>query len=372
MVDCQTLDSYLIRAGVSFFTGVPDSCFKPWVDYISITRKEDHVIATNEGEALAVAAGYNLATGKTAGVYLQNSGLGNLLNPLTSVIDEFVYNIPVLLMISWRGRPDQTDEPQHKRMGQNTTLLLDMLDVAYSIVGQRDLQSVILTDAAQAHKRGRPYALLFQKGDIEAYPEKKESSREESQLTRWDAILAVAQFFGKGAVFFATTGKASRELYLWRDLSDRDHSRDFLNVGGMGWVSSIAFGFALRSRKRIVILDGDASILMHMGNLATVGHYKPANVIHFILDNNAHDSVGGLSTVSRTVDFAKIAEAVGYRRSATVSTEKELRDELSRLDETGPSLVSVRIKKGARPDLPRPLLTPLERKTLFLTGLGMR
>lgn len=367
MVDCTTFESYLNRAGISFFTGVPDACFKPWIDYLTVTRKEDHIIATNEGEALTIAAGYHLATGKAAGVYLQNSGLGNLINPLTSVIDEYVYNIPLLLMISWRGRIGQVDEPQHIRMGQNTTAFLDLLDIPYSVYGEGDLENVIITDVLSAHERGKPYAIIFQKGDIDVYPASGKLLREESQLTRWTAIETIAQFFGKNAVFFATTGETSRELYLWRDLTDRDHSLDFLNVGGMGWVSSIAFGFSLRSKKRVVILDGDGSILMHMGNLATIGHYKPDNIIHFILDNVAHDSIGGLPTVSNTVDFARTADAVGYRRSASVSTEDELHNELARLEgEAGPLLISIRIKKGSRPDLPRPSLTPQQRKMQFL------
>jgi phosphonopyruvate decarboxylase len=369
MVNCATLDSYLLEAGVSFFTGVPDSCFKPWINYLLATRKDDHVIATNEGEALTIAAGYNLATGKTAGVYLQNSGLGNLLNPLTSVIDEHVYNIPVLLMISWRGRPGQKDEPQHERMGKNTTTILEALDIPYSIFGQRDVQDVLRTSGVETLKSGKPYALVFQKGDIESYPI-IERSREDFELTRWNVIQSITQFYGKEAVFFATTGMASRELYEWRDMSDKDHSSDFLNVGGMGWVSSIAFGFSLGSKRRIVIFDGDGSVLMHMGNLATIGHYGPSNIMHFILDNNAHDSVGCGGTVSETVDFTKIAKAVGYRASETVTSSNELRRMLERLDgNVGPALITIKIRKGAKTDLPRPSMTPRERKALFLAGI---
>lgn len=371
MVDCLTLDNILTKAGICFFTGVPDSCFKPWVDYLSETRPQDYAVATNEGEALSIAAGYNLATGKVAGVYLQNSGLGNLLNPISSVIDEYVYEIPVLLMISWRGRPGASDEPQHKRMGQITRSLLELLNIKHEIFGQRDLGTV-LQDMVNAHKSGRPYAIIFQKGDIIAHSQSAEGSEKEtvSQLTRWDAIASIAQFFGKEAVYFATTGKTSRELYFWRDQTDRDHSHDFLNVGGMGWVSSLAFGFSIRSKKRIVILDGDGSILMHMGNLATIGHYKPSNVIHFILDNQSHESVGGSATVSGTVDFSRLADSVGYRKSVKVSSEMELRETLTKLEnKQGPILVQVTIKKGSKPNLPRPTMSPQERKALFLDGL---
>lgn len=368
MVSCDNLNRFLTGAGVTFFTGVPDSCFEPWVDYLLDTRPEDHVIATNEGEALAIAAGYNLATGKPAGVYLQNAGLGNLINPLTSIVDEYVYNVPVLLMISWRGKPGDQDEPQHRRMGENTTSLLEMLRIPYSIFDATRMEK-LMADVVEAHITGKPYALILRKGDIDQYPTHK-PSQDGRRITRWEAMESIAKFYGKDALFFATTGKTSRELYLFRDMSDRDHSRDFLNVGGMGWVSSIAFGFSLRSSKRIVILDGDGSTLMHMGNLATIGHYQPANITHFILDNNAHDSVGDLATVSDTVDFGRIAEAVGYRNSSTVTSSKELQLMLPTLHEQkGPTLVTVKVKKGAPPGLPRPMLTPQERKALFTANL---
>jgi phosphonopyruvate decarboxylase len=373
MVNCRTLDSYLTEVGIGLFTGVPDSCFVPWVNYLLKTRKPDHIISTNEGEALSIAAGYNLSTGKTACVYLQNSGLGSLLNPLTSVTDRYVYKIPVLLMISWRGKPGEVDEPQHKRMGQITAAFLESIDVPYHVYNNDgDLRKALLNEFKNVAGHGGSYALLFSRGDIQPYPDASEttvalSNGSRSRLTRWDAVVSIAEYFGKDAVFFATTGKTSRELYFWRDLTEGDHSVDFLNVGGMGWVSALAFGFSLRTKKRVIVLDGDGSILMHMGNMATIGHYRPTNIIHFILDNKSHDSVGGPSTVSETVDFSKAAEAVGYRRSAIVSTKESLHEELARLkDEAGPILVTVRIEKGARPDLPRPSLTPQERKALFV------
>jgi phosphonopyruvate decarboxylase len=363
----------LREAGVEFFTGVPDLCFKPWVDYLNQTRKEDHIISTSEGEALCIAAGYNLSTGKVAGVYLQNSGLGNLINPLTSVVDKHVYKIPILLMISWRGRPGRPDEPQHKRMGESMTPLLEMMDIPYHVYEKGDDLSTF-TETKEALSAGCPFAIVFEKGDIEPYGERLEAHQEEAglELMRWDVIVSVAQLFERDVVFFSTTGETSRELYVWRDLTGGDHSLDFLNVGGMGWVSSLAFGFSLRSHKRVVVLDGDGSILMHMGNMATIGHYKPPNLIHIILDNRSHDSVGGLSTVSDTVDFAKVAAAVGYENSTTVSTPAALRDALIKARENAkPSLISVRIRKGTRPNLPRPALSPLERKQLMFRNLAI-
>jgi phosphonopyruvate decarboxylase len=353
---------------------VPDSCFRPWVNYLSDTRPGDHIISTNEGEAVSIAAGYNLSTGRTAGVYLQNSGLGNLVNPLSSVLDRHVYSIPVFLMISMRGRPGAKDEPQHKTMGKTTTKLLDDFDITYERFSENRLANTIPNNAIKALRKGRAYALLMRKGDIESYPEKTSSTPPgpRPSLTRWDAITAIASSFGKEAIFFATTGKTGRELYYQRDKTDGDHSLDFLNVGGMGWVSSLAFGFSIGYKKRIVILDGDGSILMHMGNLATIGHYKPSNVIHFILDNRSYDSVGGLGTVSETVDFGKIAEAAGYRRSIIISDRSQLVTELTRLrEEEGPILVTILVEKGSIQELPRPSLSPQARKVLLLGRIGL-
>ena len=366
MIDCATLDRHLLNAGVSFFTGVPDSCIKPWIDYLLDKRPNDHVIATNEGEALAIAAGYHLATGKPAGVYLQNAGFGNLVNPLSSVVDEFVYKIPILLIISWRGKPGVKDEPQHRRMGENMEPILRTFGVQYSIFDMESLRS-IMEAATKSLNAGHPYALLLRKGNLEPYSILKRPSDGAGLLSRSEAIQLISDHFGRNAVYFATTGKTSRELYVLRDISHDDHSRDFLNVGGMGFVSSLALGFALRSDKRTIVLDGDGSVLMHLGNLATIGHYRPPNIIHFILDNNSHDSVGGLATVSETVDFARIAEGAGYRRALTVASSNELNCALTEVTgQQGPTLIRVKVRKGASPDMPRPSMSPQDRKTLLM------
>lgn len=373
MVDCKTLDQKFRNVGVEFFTGVPDSCFKPWVNYLLQNRPADHVTATVEGEALAIAAGYSLATGKTAGVYLQNSGLGNLLNPLTSIVDPLVYGLPALLMISWRAKPGYPDEPQHRRMGENMPNILRILGVPFAVFNEETLEDILTKEFKVAYASGQSFALLMRKGDIDDYPDPPnvENSEKVCELTRWDVITAVTEFFAQNAVYFSTTGKTSRELYLLRDETLGDHSFDFLNVGGMGYVSSLALGFSIRSGKRVVILDGDGSVLMHMGTLATIGHYAPPNILHFVLDNNAHDSVGGSKTVSDTVNFELLAKAVGYKRTASVDTRSSLENELGKLqDHEGPALIRVKIRKGSKVNLPRPSLSPIERKKLFLDRLA--
>jgi len=373
LIDCKSLDQQFRNVGVEFFTGVPDSCFQPWINYLLQNRSTDHITATNEGEALSIAAGYSVATGMTAGVYLQNSGLGNLINPLTSIIDPLVYGVPVLLLISWRAKPGHPDEPQHTRMGESMPALLETLGVPFALFDKDRLGDILSQDFKAARAKGKSFALLMQKGDIDEYPDQPNGLRAEadSELTRWDAIVAVTHFFGLNAVYFSTTGKTSRELYLLRDEAGGDHSLDFLNVGGMGYVSSLALGYSLHSRKRVVVLDGDGSVLMHMGALATIGHYAPANLLHFILDNNAHDSVGGSKTVSETVNFELLGKAVGYKRSARVNSRSSLQDELAMLQtHEGPALIWVKIRKGSRENLPRPSMSPLERKNLFLSKLA--
>jgi len=372
MVDCKTLDQQFRKVGVEFFTGVPDSCFRPWINYLLESRPADHVTATVEGEALSIAAGYSLATGKTAGVYLQNSGLGNLINPLTSIVDPQVYGLPVLLLISWRAKPGHPDEPQHRRMGESMPSMLRTLGIPFAEFSEDKLEDILTQDFREAHAKGQSFALLMRKGDIDGYPDPPNVEKEvSSELTRWDAIVAVVEFFGPNAVYFSTTGKTSRELYLLRDETGGDHSLDFLNVGGMGYVSSLALGFSIRSGKRVVVLDGDGSVLMHMGTLATVGHYAPPSVLHVILDNNSHDSVGGTKTVSDTVNFELLGRAVGYKRTASVNSRSSLQDELGNLrNHEGPALIWVKIRKGSRENLPRPSLSPVERKKLFLNRLG--
>lgn len=374
MIDCKSLDQQFRSVGIEFFTGVPDSCFRPWINYLVEKHPRDHLIATNEGEALSIAAGYSLATGKTAGVYLQNSGLGNLINPLTSIIDPLVYGIPVLLLISWRAKPGHPDEPQHRRMGENMPAILDTLGVPFAIFDKDRLGDILSHDFNAARNNGQSFALLMRKDDIDDYPDQPnelQSDEAGNELTRWDALVAITEFFGRNAVYFSTTGKTSRELYLLRDETGEDHSLDFLNVGGMGYVSSLAVGFSLHSRKRVVVFDGDGSVLMHMGTLATIGHYVPTNLVHFILDNNSHDSVGGSKTVSDTVNFELLGRAIGYKRTSRVKSKSALQEELGTLQtHEGPALISVKIKKGSREDLPRPSISPVERKNLFLNQLA--
>ena len=363
MISSEKLMSYFVDGGIQFFTGVADSCFAPMVNYLLAHENEyDHIIATNEGEALAIAAGYHLSTGDIPVVYLQNDGFLNLMNPLTSLVDKYVYSIPALLLISWRGAPKRKDAGQHKRIGEIIPDLLDLLDIPYYVYDgdNNNLWDAIANGISRAKKENMPYAILFFKGDIEPYPCPHEVA---AIMTREEAINSVIENTDEEAVFVSTTGKTSRELFEYREA----HDNDFLNVGAMGYANAIGFGLALNTTKKVFVLDGDGAVLMHMGNLATIGHYKPRNYYHILLNNFAYDSTGGQPTVATNINFCEIAKAVGYTYAAEVKTSAELIAEITHLDTIeGPALLVVYVKKGSRDDLGRPTVPLIELKRKFM------
>lgn len=372
MISCEELFSIFQNLNLKFYSGVPDSCFAPIVDYL-LAHEDDyhHIIATNEGEALAIATGYHLSTGGIPVLYVENAGLGNLINPLTSLTDKYVYNIPTLLLISWRGAPSLNDAPQHNRMGIITPNLLELLGIPYYVYGGDNtaLKKMIYEGLERIKEKNVPYALLFAKGDIQPYSHMLDGPT--AEMTREEAIKIIAdEMNDSSAVFLSTTGKTSRELFEYREVKGVSHEKDFLNVGAMGYVSSVGFGLSLNTRKKVVVLDGDASILMHMGNLATIGHHKPDNFYHVILDNHSHDSTGGQPTVADTVDFCEVARAVGYRYAKQVETAAQLKAELKNVKGVnGPALLLVYVKKGARDNLGRPTIPLTKLKESFMKSI---
>jgi len=377
MISCQRFHSFLKDAGFCFFTGVPCSCFKSWIDYLSDHEDDlEHIIAANEGEALAVGTGYHLATKEIPVIYLQNDGLGNMFNPLTSLVDSNVYGIPAILLISWRGAPKLKDAPQHTRMGEITHDLLDLLEIPfYSYDGDNNaLKSYIEKGVDIARKEGKPYAIILTKGDLKSYSRSTPSGKtRESKMSREEAIRTIVERLDESVLVVSTTGRASRELFEYRVEHGEDPGRDFLNIGAMGCASSIALGIAKHTDRNVVVLDGDGAALMRMEALATIGHYQPPNYYHFILDNQCHDSTGGQKTVSATVDFCMIARAVGYRYAIRIESKVKLKEILQQLLEiAAPALFSVRVKKGARKNLGRPTISPLEMKKRFLAHLSSK
>ena len=358
--------------GIDCFAGVPDSLLKNICAYITDHSDPKHnIITANEGAAIGFAAGHYLATGQPACVYMQNSGEGNTINPLASLTDKDVYNIPVLLLIGWRGRPGVHDEPQHVKQGKVTLGLLEVMGIGYEVLSKEEEKAVAQIDTAvDALKRKDVFALVIEKDTFDDY---KLQNKEENDLTmsREEAIQTVASVLDPKDVIVSTTGMISRELFETREAWGQGHERDFLTVGSMGHASQIALGIALEKQdRRVWCFDGDGATIMHMGSMAIVASKKPVNYIHVVFNNGAHDSVGGQPTVGLKIDLPAIAKAAGYSAAYSVSTKEELQERLSGLSSaTGPVLLEVKVKKGNRKDLGRPTTTPIQNKEALMAFL---
>lgn len=364
MLSSQAFFDVLGGLGVSLFAGVPDSLLKDFCAYVTDNAPpERHVITANEGSAVALAMGHYLATGELGVVYMQNSGLGNTVNPLTSLADPAIYGVPMILLIGWRGRPGEHDEPQHVQMGRVTKETLAAIGVqAADLPDEIDAARDVAKQAvAAARARSAPFALIVKKGTFEGYKLKRKDDAPYA-LTREGAIERIVASLPADIAIVATTGMPSRELFEIRERRKEPHASDFLTVGGMGHASQIALGAALaRPQQQMLCLDGDGAVLMHMGGLTTIGQLKPANYHHIVLNNGAHDSVGGQPTVAFNVDLRAIASAAGYVKTTLASNEQELDAALGAFfHEPGPNLLEVRVKKGARADLGRPTQTPAD------------
>lgn len=368
----DTFDAFRSN-GVTFFAGVPDSLLKDICAYITDSTEPDrHIIAANEGAAVALAAGHYLATRELGLVYFQNSGLGNTINPLLSLADAEVYSIPMLLLIGWRGEPGVHDEPQHVKQGRVMLAMLDAMEIGYEILStEQAVANEQIRVAAEAAVRGqRPFAIVVRKGTFEPY--KLRSERKTNfPLVREDAIRLVLDSVPDDAVIVSTTGMTSREVFEHRAARGQGHHRDFLTVGSMGHASQIALGIAMRRPERqVYCLDGDGAVLMHMGSVVLQGTRAPANYRHILLNNGAHDSVGGQPTAGFDVDFIAIARACGYRSAERAESPQEIAEALRRMSEVpGPTLLEIRVNKGARPDLGRPTRTPIQNRDEFMQWL---
>ncbi len=370
MLKPQTFFDALRSAGVDYFAGVPDSLLKTFCAYVTDhAAPQKHVIAANEGAAIGLAMGYHLATGKVPLVYLQNSGLGNTINPLTSLVDTEVYRIPMLLLIGWRGEPGVKDEPQHVKQGRVTLPMLEALEIPYAVVdgSEEDIAGVLDGAVQAARTRGGAYALVVKKGSFENYRLLKPSP---SSFTwnREDAIQAIIDQLDVQDIVIATTGMASRELFEYRVEKQHGHQRDFLTVGGMGHASQIALGIASQKPdRRVLCIDGDGAALMHLGSMAISGMSGHENFKHIIINNGAHDSVGGQPTVALDICLPKIAEACGYRMTATCNSFATVKQSLKGLlDAVGPAVLEIQVNKGNRQNLGRPTSTPQQNKQAFM------
>ena len=373
MIECSTFYKELKKNGINFFCGVPDSLLKSFCAYLSDHENEqNNIITANEGSAAAMASGWYLGTGEPALVYMQNSGIGNAVNPLASLIDPDVYSIPVLLLIGWRGEPGLKDEPQHKKQGKITLGLLEAMDIPYEIidVDTDNINEIIKKSVSFIKDEKRAFALVARKNTFSEYIKKKKIS-EPDLMARENAIIKVLENIDEGSPVISTTGMISRELYEYRERELQSHKTDFLTVGSMGHCSQIAFGAALGCRnKKIFCFDGDGSAIMHMGNLAVNGVKAPENLVHVVFNNAAHDSVGGQDTVGRDINFKAVALACGYKKALSLKTEEEIESFFKEINNSnGPVFVEVAVRKGARKDLGRPKHTSYEMKESFMDYL---
>lgn len=362
-------DTFVKLLGADFYVGVPDSQLKALCNFLLDTYGIDsrhHVIAANEGNCVALAAGHYLATGRPAVVYMQNSGEGNAVNPIASLLK--VYGIPVILVIGWRGEPGVHDEPQHLYQGKMTLPLLDVLGIACCVVSDKSTKDEIMRQMEvfrETLQRGESVAFVIRKEALQY--ENKPKIKSIGQMKREDILRSIL-YAAKGDILVSTTGKTSREIFELREANGEDHAHDFLTVGSMGHSSSIALGVALaKPERRVWCIDGDGAVLMHMGAMAVIGAHKPKNLIHIVVNNGAHESVGGMPTVMRTVDLPLVARGCGYEYVARVETKEALERELAEARKQGRlSLLEVMSATGSRANLGRPTVTPADNmKTLM-------
>ena len=360
--------------GADFYTGVPDSQLKALCSFLMDKYGIDpkhHVIAANEGNCAALAAGYHLATGKVPVVYMQNSGEGNIINPVASLLNDKVYAIPMLFIIGWRGEPGIHDEPQHIYQGEVTLRLLEDMGIAAFVIGKEttdDEAERAMEDFKAVLAAGKNAAFVIRKGALTDEP--KVEYTNDHAMIREEIIRHIVKESGEDPII-STTGKASRELFEIRAANGQSHQYDFLTVGSMGHSSSIALGVAInKPKQRIWCVDGDGAVLMHMGAMAVIGANKPKNLIHVVINNGAHETVGGMPTVASQIDLVAIAKACGYPHAVCVDSFEALDQALKAAKSRNElSLIEVKCSLGAREDLGRPTTTALENKQNFMAYL---
>jgi len=367
------------RQGIDFFAGVPDSLLKDYCAFVTANEaKEQHVITANEGAAVALATGYHLSSGKTGMVYLQNSGLGNIVNPIMSLASTSVYSIPMLLLVGWRGEPGKRDEPQHVTQGKATPGLLAACGIPFQTLPDyiEGAEQTLYTARKHMEVTKGPYCLLVKRQTFLPYKLQVEENIFDSMpMNREEAVDEIIQGLRERDVVVGTTGMLSRELFELREKYGHGHEKDFLTVGSMGHASSIALGVAMqRPRRQVFCLDGDGAALMHMGNMSTVGSMGNANYNHIIVNNGAHDSVGGQPSdaLSSNFDICKIALGLGYRQAISVTTPEEVQAGVQAMRSAeGPVLMEIKVRKGGRKNLGRPTRSPIQNKTDFMHFLAI-
>lgn len=373
MLDPRAYLTTLTDAGVSFFTGVPDSLLKEICACITATLgPDDHVIAANEGASVGLAIGHYVGTGNLPLVYLQNSGLGNTVNPILSLASPEVYGVPMLIMLGWRGEPGKKDEPQHVHQGRVMVAMLEAMDIPVITISDDPAEADAQTKAAAAKAReiNGPVAIVIRKGTFDKF-EGAAKVTSDHPMGREEAIMAAAALLEDDAAVICTTGMPSRELFEFRARAEAGHQRDFLTVGGMGHASQIALGLAMaRPDRPVYCFDGDGAALMHMGSMAITGQSGCSNLIHLVFNNGVHGSVGGQPTVGFAIDMPAIATACGYASAVRVETAEALADAVALARKAdGPTCIEVQVRPGNRADIGRPTTTPAQNKVALMDFL---
>lgn len=363
--------------GIDTITGIPDSTLSTFCDYIGNEGKDvffHHIVPENEGASIGIAIGEYLATGKPACVYMQNSGIGNIVNPITSLANREVYGIPMLLVIGWRGEPGIADEPQHKFMGKITKEILGVLDIEYSVIDAVTTEgelNMAIKSAKECFLLNKQYAFIIKKDTFEK--RKKTIYYNGNILVREEVIGKIVEWLKDEDIVVSTTGKISRELYEQSDFKLRKHNHVFMSVGGMGHANMIAYQLSRRNPdKRVVCLDGDGALLMHMGSLAIIGKNPPPKFVHICLNNEAHESVGGMPTGAVGLSYSEIAKKSGYDKVYHIMTEDDLKETLREIEKNEETVfLEIGVAIGSRADLGRPKETAQENKAKFMEYNGV-
>lgn len=364
----ETFVEQIKKMGIDTIAGVPDSTLKVLCDYLNFGEEFNHYTTVDEGAALSLVAGTYLATGIPGCVYMQNSGIGNIVNPLTSMVNEKVYKIPMLFVIGWRGVPGEKDEPQHKFMGEITTKILDVLSVEYAVIDNKTSENEYYDVIKKAKKKldeEQQFAIIIKPGTFEVA--KFLDYTNNHVIEREEAIGKIFDNTEKEDILVSTTGKISRELYEYSEKERGNHNNIFMCVGGMGYASMIGYGIAAKKeKKKVYCLDGDGAMLMHMGNAAFIGNNPLKNYVHICINNSAHESVGGMPTAGKQTDFIEIANASGYKYVKLIENKEDLDKELKELKNIeGPVFLEIKVSIGSRSDLGRPKESAIQNKIIF-------
>jgi len=368
MINTKDFYNTLLENDFNFFTGVPDSLLKEFCMCIKdLSRKENHIISANEGNAVAISCGYNIATGKYGVVYMQNSGLGNIINPILSLADEKIYKIPMLFLIGYRGEPNTKDEPQHIKQGELTLPILETLGMEYLILDE-DYRKQIKYCYEYIKKNGKPIAIIVKKDMFSKY--EAETEKNNNLLTREEALDVIISNLNTNDFTVSTTGKTSREIFEIRERYNMRHSNDFLNVGAMGHTSSLAFGISLFTTNNIFCIDGDGAFIMHMGGLAVAIQNAKDNFKYILINNGCHESVGGQPTISYNINISKILSGFGFKEVIEVDNANEFKNALDKIKNKGKMAIVVNTNNKSRNDLGRPNISLIDSKEEFKRNIN--